>query len=111
MKSDAYLALAVSHLRVTVVLVAGSDVTVLCFAVDQVGPDRRHAVVADPSCAVRAQKCNLQSVTLVLIVLVGALLILYMLLCFFYMWRAFRDLQKHQYMHYKMGNLVVRMQV
>jgi len=27
------------------------------------------------------------------------------------MWRAYRDLQKHQYMHYKMGNLNVRMQV
>lgn len=59
----------------------------------------------------RAQNCNLQTVTLVLIILIGALLILYTLVWFAYIWRAFRDLQKHQYMHYKMGNLVVRMQV
>ena len=59
----------------------------------------------------RAQNCELQTVTLVLVILIGALLILYTLIWFGYMWRAFRDLQKHQYMHYKMGNLVVRMQV
>lgn len=78
---------------------------------DQLSPIRRHAIVADPSCAVRRQDCNLQTVTLVLIVIVAAMLILYTLLWYGYMWKAFTDLQKHQYMHYKMGNLIVRMQV
>ena len=78
---------------------------------DQVGPVKRHAIRADVNCAVRAQNCNLQTVSLVLIILTGAMLILYTLLWFAYMWKAYADLQKHQYMHYKMGNLIVRMQV
>lgn len=82
-----------------------------CIADDQAGPIRRQAIVADPNCLMRAQNCNLQTVTLVLIICIGALLILYTLIWFGYMWRAFRDLRKHQYMHYKMGNLIVRMQV
>lgn len=82
-----------------------------CIADEQEGPIRRQAIVADPNCIMRAQNCKLQTVTLVLVILIGALLILYTLIWFGYMWKAFRDLQKHQYMHYKMGNLVVRMQV
>lgn len=83
----------------------------MLFTDDQVGPIKRHAIAADPNCAVRAQDCSLQTVTLVLIVLVAAMLILYTLLWYGYMWKAYIDLQKHQYMHYKMGNLIVRMQV
>lgn len=75
------------------------------------GPVQRKAITSTPDCAVRAQNCRLQTVTLVLVILICALLILYILLWFWYMWRAYRDLQKHQYMHYKMGNLNVRMQV
>lgn len=81
------------------------------FPDDQLNPSKRHAIVADPNCAVRPQDCRLQTVTLVLIVIVACMLILYTLLWYGYMWKAFTDLQKHQYMHYKMGNLIVRMQV
>ncbi|DBB09212.1 TPA: hypothetical protein ACH3X3_007798 [Trebouxia sp. C0006] len=77
---------------------------------DQVGPVQRKAIISTPNCAVRAQNCRLKTVTLVLVILICALLILYIVLWFWYMWRAYRDLQKHQYMHYKMGNLNVRMQ-
>ncbi|KAL0035255.1 hypothetical protein WJX79_008828 [Trebouxia sp. C0005] len=77
---------------------------------DQVGPVQRKAIISTPNCAVRAQNCRLETVTLVLVILICALLILYIVLWFWYMWRAYRDLQKHQYMHYKMGNLNVRMQ-
>ena len=87
------------------------DSSIVLFTDDQVGSTKRHAIVADPNCAVRAQDCNMQTVALVLIVVVAAMLILYTLLWYGYMWKAFRDLQKHQYMHYKMGNLIVRMQV
>lgn len=82
-----------------------------CHADDQVGPVQRKAIISTPNCAVRAQNCRLKTVTLVLVILICALLILYIVLWFWYMWRAYRDLQKHQYMHYKMGNLNVRMQV
>lgn len=82
-----------------------------CCADDQVGPVQRKAIISTPNCAVRAQNCRLKTVTLVLVILICALLILYIVLWFWYMWRAYRDLQKHQYMHYKMGNLNVRMQV
>ncbi len=82
-----------------------------CRADDQVGPVQRKAITSTPNCAVRAQNCRLKTVTLVLVILICALLILYIVLWFWYMWRAYRDLQKHQYMHYKMGNLNVRMQV
>ena len=75
------------------------------------GPVRRKAIKSDVECAVQAQNCHLQTVTLVIVICVWGLLILYLLLWFLYMWRAYRDLQKHQYMHYKMGNLNVRMQV
>ena len=86
------------------------DQSVLCYPDDQVGPVQRQAITSTPNCAVRAQNCHLKTLTLVLVILICGLLILYILLWFWYMWRAFRDLQKHQYMHYKMGNLNVRMQ-
>ena len=57
------------------------------------------------------QDCNLKTLTLVMEIIIAALLVFYLLLWFWYMWRAHRDLQKHQYMLFKMGNLNIRMQV
>ncbi len=104
--SDTYLTKSCTHTSHTLV-----PDPVDCRADDQVGPVQRKAIISTPNCAVRAQNCRLKTVTLVLVILICALLILYIVLWFWYMWRAYRDLQKHQYMHYKMGNLNVRMQV
>ena len=72
---------------------------------------RRAAIRADPDCAIHVQDCNLKTLTLVMEIIIAALLVFYLLLWFWYMWRAHRDLQKHQYMLFKMGNLNIRMQV